>query len=171
MQNIGEFLFQITSNHKGLTFKKQSILGLTSHWNNWFNAAVVEENHILFIGIWRISCLFHTKLVNISNQLSRWSRWLKTKFYTAFSLVHIERPVTSTSTSNVTLRGKWVCNRFCLSQFPSKRSKVPPVNVTLWRSVWMSLYIDVDHTLEIWNIPGVHLVELDEINMLLHLLS
>ena len=34
---------------------------------------------------------------------------------------------------------KWVCNLFFPPQFPSKRSKVPPVIVTLWRSVRMSL--------------------------------
>ena len=37
-------------------------------------------------------------------------------------------------------QAKWLCNPFCLPQFPSKRSKMPPVNVTLWRLVWMSLY-------------------------------
>ena len=36
---------------------------------------------------------------------------------------------------NSTLTGKWVCNPFCQSQCPSKRSKVLPVSVTLWRSV------------------------------------
>ena len=41
-------------------------------------------------------------------------------------------------------RAKWVCNPFCPSLCPSKRSKVPPVNITLtltwqWRSVWTNL--------------------------------
>ena len=44
---------------------------------------------------------------------------------------------------------KWVCNPFCPSQFPSKRSKVPPVNVTLLCLVWMSLKGEWENMIEV----------------------
>ena len=45
----------------------------------------------------------------------------------------------SVTVTNVTLTGKLVYNPFSLSQCPSKRSKVPPVNVTVTVTEWFGV--------------------------------
>ena len=61
-----------------------------------------------------------------------------------------------------------ICNPFCPSQSPSERSKVPSVNVKLWRLVWMSLKRHLQHNRTVdyykwnswelyrWNLPFVN---------------